>query len=157
MPRDKGANAGSKLAALVAGMAAGADSIEDMGVLRHGAMGKVLDRPYAPSLGSFLRTFTFGHVRQIDAVASHFTLALAERTGLLERWVTPGRCWSTWTTPALTYPQASCVPRSDYTASLTSPIGGSRLNPVRSAASASDSNCRLVVVSVRVVRLLMPP
>lgn len=84
VPTDKGANAGGKLAALVAGMAAGADSIEDMGVLRHGAMGKVFDRPYAPStLGSFLRAFTFGHVRQADAVASRFTLALAERTDLL--------------------------------------------------------------------------
>lgn len=84
VPTDKGSHAGSKLASLVAGMAAGADSIEDMGLLRHGAMGKVFDRPYAPStLGSFLRAFTFGHVRQVDAVASRFTLALAERTGLL--------------------------------------------------------------------------
>jgi len=86
LPTDKGANAGAKLAALVAGMAAGADSIEDMGLLRHGAMGKLFERPYAPStLGSFLRTFTFGHVRQGDAVASRFTLALAGRTGLLGR------------------------------------------------------------------------
>jgi hypothetical protein len=86
VPTDKGANAGSKLAALVAGMAAGADSIEDMALLRHGAMGKVFDRPYAPStIGSFLRAFTFGHVRQVDAVASRFTLALAERTSLLGR------------------------------------------------------------------------
>src|SRR5699024_4533134 len=84
VPTDKGANAGSKLAAIVAGMAAGADSIEDLGLLRHGGMGKVFERPYAPStLGSFLRAFTFGHVRQVDAVASRFTLALAERTGLL--------------------------------------------------------------------------
>ena len=45
---------------------------------------KVFDRAYAPStLSSFLRAFTFGHVRQVDAVASRFTLALAERTGLL--------------------------------------------------------------------------
>ncbi|WP_299450955.1 IS1380 family transposase [uncultured Serinicoccus sp.] len=84
LPTDKGANAGAKLAALVAGMAAGADSIEDLGLLRHGAMGKVFDRPYAPStLGSFLRAFTFGHVRQGDAVASRFTLAMAEQSGLL--------------------------------------------------------------------------
>ena len=84
VPTDKGANGGAKLAALVAGMATGADSIDDMALLRHGAMGKVFDRPYAPStLGSFLRSFTFGHVRQVDAVASRFTLALAERTGLL--------------------------------------------------------------------------
>src|SRR5690625_2807393 len=67
-------------------MAAGADSIDDMALLRHGAMGKVFHRPYAPStLGSFLRAFTFGHVRQADAIASRFLLALAEGTELLGR------------------------------------------------------------------------
>lgn len=84
VPTDKGSNAGTKLASLVAGMAAGADSIDDMAILRHGAMGRVFDRPYAPStLGSFLRKFTFGHVRQADAVASRFLRNLAEHTGLL--------------------------------------------------------------------------
>ena len=68
---DKGANAGLKVASLVGGMLAGADSIDDMAVLRHGGMGKVFTSAYAPStLGSFLRAFTFGHVRQLDAVAS---------------------------------------------------------------------------------------
>ncbi len=84
VPSDKGANAGLKLSSLVAGMAAGADSIDDMAVLRHGAMGKVVDRPYAPStLGSFLRKFTFGHVRQADAVACRFLINLAEHSALL--------------------------------------------------------------------------
>ena len=84
VPTDKGANAGAKVCSLVAGMAAGADSIDDIGVLRHGAMDKVLGRSYAPStLGSFLRTFTFGHVRQLDAVASRFLLALAAESKLL--------------------------------------------------------------------------
>lgn len=84
VPTDKGSNAGLKLASLVAGMAAGADSIEDMALLRHGGMGKIFDRPYAPStLGSFLRSFTFGHVRQADAVASRFLLNLAEGTDSL--------------------------------------------------------------------------
>jgi hypothetical protein len=70
VPSDKGANGGGKVAALMAGMIAGADCIDDMALLRHGAMGKLFDRPYAPStLGSFLR-FSFGHVRQLDAVAS---------------------------------------------------------------------------------------
>ena len=60
VPTDKGANAGAKVTSLVAGMVAGADSIEDMALLRHGAMGTLFDRPYAPStLGSFLREFTF--------------------------------------------------------------------------------------------------
>jgi len=64
VPTDKGANAGLKVASLVAGMLAGADSIDDMAVLRHGGMGQVFDHAYAPStLGSFLRAFTFGHVR----------------------------------------------------------------------------------------------
>ena len=77
VPTDKGANAGLKVASLVAGMVAGADSIDDMAVLRHGGMGRIFDRAYAPStLGSFLRSFTFGHVRQLDAVASRFLTGL---------------------------------------------------------------------------------
>ena len=60
VPTDKGANAGLKVASLVAGMVAGADSIDDMALLRHGGMGKVFTSAYAPStLGSFLRAFTF--------------------------------------------------------------------------------------------------
>src|SRR5699024_3600838 len=78
---DKGTNAGLSL---VAGMGAGADSIDDMALLRHGGMGKVFDAAYAPStLGSFLRKFSFGHVRQDDAVASRFLVNLAKDIGLL--------------------------------------------------------------------------
>ena len=84
VPTDKGANAGSKVASLVAGMVAGADSIDDMAVLRHGAMGKVFTGAYAPStLGSFLRAFAFGHVRQLDAVAARFLGGLAAATSLV--------------------------------------------------------------------------
>jgi len=84
VPTDKGANAGGKVTALVCGMVAGADSIDDMALLRHGAMSRLFDQPYAPStLGSFLRAMSFGHVRQLDAVASRFLTALAGRTGLL--------------------------------------------------------------------------
>jgi len=83
VPGDKGANPGRKVMSLVAGMVAGGDSIDDMALLRHGGMGKVFDQPYAPStLGSFLRAFTFGHVRQLDAVASRFLLNLAASTPL---------------------------------------------------------------------------
>ena len=83
VPTDKGANAGLKVASLVGGMVAGADSIDDMTLLRHGGMGRVFARAYAPStLGSFLRAFTFGHVRQLDAIASRFLIALAGLTGL---------------------------------------------------------------------------
>jgi hypothetical protein len=89
LPTDKGANPGLKVASLVGGMVACADSIEDMAVLRHGAMGKLFDRPYAPTtLGSFLRTFTFGHVRQLDAIASRFLGNLARLAPLLPDAVT---------------------------------------------------------------------
>jgi hypothetical protein len=84
VPTDKGANAGLKVTSLVAGMVAGADSIDDMALLRHGGMGRVFKNAYAPStLGSFLRAFTFGHVRQLDAVASRFLTRLAAQTPLL--------------------------------------------------------------------------
>ena len=55
---------------LVHGMLAGADSIDDMNVLRAGSTGLILGhRVMAPStLGTFLRSFTFGHVRQLEAV-----------------------------------------------------------------------------------------
>ena len=84
VPTDKGANPGLKVASLVAGMVAGADSIDDMGLLRHGGMGRIFNNAYAPStLGSFLREFTFGHVRQLDAIASRFLLNLDATTPLL--------------------------------------------------------------------------
>ena len=73
------------VAALVAGMVAGADSIDDMALLRHGAMKKVFSACYAPStLGSFLRAFTFGHVRQLDAVASRVLINLARATPVVK-------------------------------------------------------------------------
>ena len=79
-----GAGAGLKVGCLVAGMAAGADSIDDMDVLRHGAMACLFGGIRAPStLGSFLRSFTWGNVRQLDAVARRFLAALAAGTPLL--------------------------------------------------------------------------
>lgn len=84
VPSDKGANAGAKIMSLVAGMIAGADSIEDMRLLQHGGMRRLFDRVYAPStLGSFLRAFSFGHVRQLDAVASRFLTGLAHQSSEL--------------------------------------------------------------------------
>ena len=60
---------------------------------------------YAPStLGSFLRAFTFGHVRQLDAVASRFLLALADLTPAgRPAAATPaaGTRWSMSTTPII--------------------------------------------------------
>jgi hypothetical protein len=79
-----GANPALKITSLVAGMIAGADSIEDMDLLRHGGMDRLFGGMRAPStLGTFVRTFTFGHVRQLDAVASRLLISLAGRSPLL--------------------------------------------------------------------------
>ena len=85
------ANAAAKIQALIGGMVAGADSISDMDLLRHGGMGRVFDDVRAPStLGTFLRRFTFGHVRQLDAVAARLLARLAAATPLLpgaDQWM----------------------------------------------------------------------
>jgi hypothetical protein len=77
-------NAPAKVRSLLAGMVAGADSIEDMDLLRQGAMDRLFIGVRAPStLGTFLRVFTFGHVRQLDGVAARLLAQLAARTPLL--------------------------------------------------------------------------
>src|SRR5258708_9023142 len=79
-----GVNAEAEIGWLVAGMAAGADSIDDMDVLRHGAMPEVFAGVRAPStLGSFLRSFTFGNVAQLGKVNRELLAELARRAPLL--------------------------------------------------------------------------
>jgi len=74
-----GSNAAVKVTALVAGMVAGADSIADLDLLRHGAMGRVFTGLRAPTtLGTHLRAYRFGHVRQLDAVAARLLGNLAD-------------------------------------------------------------------------------
>jgi hypothetical protein len=65
-------NAGRKICTLIVAMLTGATHIDHVDVLRAGATQQVLPfRVMAPStVGTFLRTFTFGFVRQLDAVAS---------------------------------------------------------------------------------------
>lgn len=54
-------NAHLKVPALVAGLLAKADSIDDMDLLRHGAMGRLFSGVRAPSTsGTFLRAFAYG-------------------------------------------------------------------------------------------------
>jgi hypothetical protein len=79
-----GVNARLKVPALVAGMAAGADSIDDMDVLRHGAMGAVFGGIRAPStLGSHLRSYTWGNASQLEKAGRGFLAELARRAPLL--------------------------------------------------------------------------
>jgi hypothetical protein len=82
--RPCGVNAQVKVGCLVAGMIAGADSVEDMGLLRHGAMPVLFGGIRAPStLGSFLRSFTWGNVLQLQMVHRQFLVELARRAPLL--------------------------------------------------------------------------
>lgn len=78
-------NAAVKATAVVAGMLAGADSIDDLDLLRHGGMRRLFTGVRAPStLGTFLRSFTHGHVQQLDAVSARLLAGLTDRVpGLL--------------------------------------------------------------------------
>jgi hypothetical protein len=79
-----GVNAHLKVPALAAGMAAGADSIDDMDVLRHGAMSTLFGGIRAPStLGSHLRSYTWGNVSQLEKAGREFLAELARRAPLL--------------------------------------------------------------------------
>ena len=62
---------GRKLLTLVASMAAGGDFISDIDMLRAGATAEILSHRAmaATTVGTFLRAFSFGHVRQLDRVA----------------------------------------------------------------------------------------
>src|SRR6478752_510958 len=79
-----GVNAPVKVGCLVAGMIGGADSIDDMDLLRHGAMPVLFGEVRAPStLGSFLRSFTWGNVLQVEKVSRLLLAELARRAPLL--------------------------------------------------------------------------
>jgi hypothetical protein len=75
------ANAGRKVMTLIFAMVLGADCIDDCDVLRSGRLSALLGKVAAPStLGTFLRAFTFGHVRQLDRLLAE-TLTRAWRAG----------------------------------------------------------------------------
>lgn len=80
--RPGAANAGRKVMALLFAMVLGADSIDDCEVLRAGRTRRLLGgwMPAPSTLGTFLRAFTFGHVRQLDALLGE-ALVRAWRAG----------------------------------------------------------------------------
>src|SRR5678815_3555486 len=69
--RPGAARPGRKILTVVHGLLAGGDSIDDVEVLRAGATARVLGHRVmaASTVGTFLRAFTFGHVRQLDQLA----------------------------------------------------------------------------------------
>jgi hypothetical protein len=80
--RPGAANAGRKVMALIYAMLLGADSIDDCELLRTGRTRRLLGGwlPAPSTLGTFLRAFTFGHVRQLDQLLAD-TLTRAWRAG----------------------------------------------------------------------------
>lgn len=83
-PNAAGANAQAKVMSLVAGMAAGADSIDDVDRLRQAGNRHVFGGMRAPStLGTFLRAFSHGHVQQLNKIHRAVLVALMQRVNLL--------------------------------------------------------------------------
>jgi hypothetical protein len=79
-----GVNPAGKLTSIIAGMAAGADCIEDLDVIRSGGMQQVFGGVYAcATLGQLLREFTHGHTLQLASVARAHLVNLVRCTELL--------------------------------------------------------------------------
>jgi len=77
-------NPAGKLTSIIAGMAAGADSIDDLDVIRSGGMPRLFTGVYAPAtLGQFLREFTHGHTLQLASVLRAHLVSLTAQTNLL--------------------------------------------------------------------------
>jgi hypothetical protein len=89
-----GANATAKVLALVAGMAGGADSIDDMDLLRTAGWVGRSTGPRALDAGTFLRAFIIGHVRWLDVVSATLLARLTADTPVIN-WYS-----STSTTPS---------------------------------------------------------
>lgn len=79
-----GVNPAGKLTSIIAGMAAGADSIDDLQVIRSGGMARCFGGVYAPAtLGQFLREFSHGHAQQLSSVLRAHLVALIGQSELL--------------------------------------------------------------------------
>lgn len=79
-----GVNPAGKLTSIVAGMAAGADCIDDLDVVRAGGMRQIFGGVYAAAtLGQLLREFTHGHTLQLASVARAHLVNLVRCTDLL--------------------------------------------------------------------------
>jgi hypothetical protein len=144
-------NAGRKVMALIYAMVLGADSIDDCDLLRAGRTRRLVGGwiPAPSTLGTFLRAFTFGHVRQLDRVLGE-ALTRAWRAG-----AGPGdeRRRSTWTASSArctamtsrarrsaTPPSAATTrssPRAQTPASCCT-CGCARGRPTRSAGSCAS-------------------
>lgn len=77
-------NPAGKITSIIAGMAAGADCIDDLDVIRAGGMSRLFGEVYACStLGQLLREFTHGHALQLASAARAHLVNLVEHSNLL--------------------------------------------------------------------------
>lgn len=82
--KSAGANPAGKLTSIIAGMATGADCIDDLDVVRSGGMARLFGGVYAPAtLGQMLREFTHGHTLQLASVLRAHLVGLVGQSGLL--------------------------------------------------------------------------
>lgn len=82
--RSAAVNPAGKLTSIIAGMAVGADCIDDLDVIRSGGMGRLFGGVYAAAtLGQFLREFTHGHTLQLASVARAHLVRLVAHSDLL--------------------------------------------------------------------------
>src|SRR4051812_17434413 len=79
-----GVNPAGKVCSIIAGIAANADSIDDLDVIRSGGMPRLFGGVYAPAtLGQFLREFSHGHTLQLASVLRAHLVNLVAHTDLL--------------------------------------------------------------------------
>jgi hypothetical protein len=82
--KSAGVNPAGKLTSIIAGMAAGADCIDDLDVVRSGGMKQIFGGVYAAAtLGQLLREFTHGHSLQLASVARTHLINLVGHSDLL--------------------------------------------------------------------------
>jgi hypothetical protein len=82
--KSAGTNPVGKLTSIIAGMAAGADCIDDLGVVRSGGAKQLFVGVYAATtLGQFLREFTHGHTQQLASVLRAHLVNLVPIAGML--------------------------------------------------------------------------
>lgn len=82
--KSAGANPAGKLTSVIAAMAAGADCIDDLDLIRTGGMPAIFGEVYAcATLGQLLREFTHGHALQLASAARAHLVNLVEHSELL--------------------------------------------------------------------------
>jgi hypothetical protein len=130
--RSGAANPAPKLTSVIAGLLAGADSIDDLDLIRAGGMNRLFRQVYAPAtLGILLREFTGGHVRQLDAVL---------RRHLLPSPSAPA-CWTASPPPERSWTSTRCSARSTDTPNRA-PRSGPRRSRTGTSCAKDCPRCR---------------